>query len=89
MPRGFGPGWSAYLADRLSPGNPHPGDDAILSLRGQVARRAGVRPGDLIVASEGGAQTIRVRCRSTCSVTHVADGPPVAHGARHIVFARL
>jgi hypothetical protein len=88
VPRGFGRGWSAYLADRVSPGNPHPGDDAILSLSGRAVLRAGVRPGDLLVASEGGAQTVAVRCRSTCSVRHIADGPPVAHAEGHIVFAR-
>jgi hypothetical protein len=88
VPRGFGTGWSAYLADRVSPGNLHPGDDAILSLGGRALSRAGVRPGDLLVASEGGAQTVAVRCRSTCSVRHVADGPPVAHAEGHIVFAR-
>jgi hypothetical protein len=89
VPRGFGPGWSAYLADRVSPGNPHPGDDAILGLGGRAALRAGVRPGDLLVASEGGAQTIAVRCHTTCSVTRVADGPAVAHAEGHIVFARV
>ncbi|HYZ29573.1 MAG TPA: hypothetical protein VE570_10985 [Thermoleophilaceae bacterium] len=89
VPRGFGPGWSAYVADRVSPGNPHPGDDAILSLGGRAVLHAGVRPGDLLVAGEGGAQTIAVRCRTTCSVTHVADGPVVAHAEGHIVFARV
>jgi hypothetical protein len=88
VPRGFGRGWSAYLADRVSPGNLHPGDDAILSLGGRALLHAGVRPGDLIVASEGGAQTVAVRCHSTCSVRHIADGPPVAHAEGHIVFAR-
>jgi hypothetical protein len=88
VPRGFRPGWSAYLADRVSPGNPHPGDDAILRLGGRALLRAGVRPGDLLVASEGGAQTVAVRCRASCSVRHVADGPTVAHAEGHIVFAR-
>jgi hypothetical protein len=88
VPGGFGRGWSAYLADRVSPGNLHPGDDTILRLGGQALRRAGVRPGDLLVAGEGGAQTIAVRCHTTCSVTHVGDGPLVAHAEGHIVFAR-
>ena len=89
VPRGFGAGWSAYLADRVSPGNPHPGDDAILALAGRAVLRAGVRAGDLIVAGEGGAQTVAVRCRTTCSVTHFADGPAAAHAEGHIVFARV
>jgi hypothetical protein len=50
--------------------------------------RAGVRPGDLLVASEGGAQTVAVRCRARCSVKHVADGPSVAHAEGHIAFAQ-
>jgi hypothetical protein len=88
VPRGFGARWSAYLADRVSPGNPHPGDDEILRLGGRAVLRAGVRPGDLLVAGEGGAQTVAVRCRRTCSVRHFADGPLAAHAEGHIVFAR-
>jgi hypothetical protein len=89
VPRGFGPGWSAYLADRISPNNPHPGDDEILGLSGRSMLRAGVRPGDLVVAGEGGAQTVAVRCRESCSVKHFADGPAAAHAEGHIVFARV
>src|SRR5204862_6864340 len=89
VPDGFGRGWSAHVAGRVSPGDPHPGDDAILSLSGRAVLRAGVRPGDLVVASEGGAQTVAVRCRPSCSVTHFADGPAIAHAEGHIVFARV
>jgi hypothetical protein len=28
-----------------------------------------------------------VRCSNTCTVRHIADGPAVAHGEGHIVFA--
>ena len=87
VPQRFGPGWRAYLADRVSPGNAHPGDDALLAISGRALLRAGVRPGDLLVASEGGAQTVAVRCGARCSVRHVADGPAVAHGEGHIAFA--
>jgi hypothetical protein len=80
---------TAYLADRSVPGNPHPGNDAILAVSGRSLRRAGVRAGDLLVASEAGAQTIAVRCRATCTVRHVADGPPNAHAEGHIIFTRL
>jgi hypothetical protein len=89
VPPDFGPGWSAYVADRASPGNPHPDDDAILALDGATLLNAGLGPGDLLVASEGGAQTVAVRCRTTCSVTHFADGPAAAHVEGHIAFARV
>ena len=60
----------------------------ILRLGGRSILRAGVLPGDLIVAGEGGAETVAVRCRATCSVKHFADGQSVAHAEGHIVFAR-
>jgi hypothetical protein len=89
---GFAPphlsrGARALLADRATPGNPHPGDDAVLALSGPALRRADVRPGDLLVATEGGARTIAVRCARTCRVRQVADGPVVAHAEGHVVFA--
>jgi hypothetical protein len=87
-PPGFGPRWTAFLADRSTPGNPHPGDDAILTLSGRTLMRAGVRAGDLVVASEGSANTVAVSCRRTCSVRRIAVGPAVAHAEGHIVFAR-
>jgi hypothetical protein len=87
MPPEFGRGWSAYLADRRVPGNPHPGTDSILRLSGASLVDAGVRPGDLLIASEGGAQTIAVRCDRRCSVRHIADGPAPTHAEGHIVFA--
>jgi hypothetical protein len=86
VPRGFGAGSTAYLADRSSPGNPHPGDDALLALSGSALIGAGVAPGDLLLASEGGAQTVAIRCAATCSVRHVAGGPSVAHAEGHIAF---
>jgi hypothetical protein len=88
VPPGFGARGAAYLADRGTPGNPHPGTDSILTLGGAALRAAGVRPGDLLVATEGGAATVAVRCRRTCTVRHVADGPAAAHGEGHIVFVR-
>jgi hypothetical protein len=87
VPRAFSARWSALLADRATPGNPHPGDDQILTLSGRTLLGAGVRPGDLVVAGEGGAQTVVVRCRKRCTVKHFADGPPIAHAEGHIVFA--
>jgi hypothetical protein len=76
-----------YLADRLTPGNRHPGDDAILRLPAAGLAGAGIRAGDLLVATEGGAKTIDVRCAATCAVRYVAAGPAIAHAEGHIVFS--
>jgi hypothetical protein len=77
----------ALLADRLTPGNRHPGDDVVLRLSAAALRSAGARPGDLLVATEGGALTDDVRCtESGCQVRFVASGPAIAHGEGHIAF---
>ncbi len=86
VPRGFGSGGMAYLADRGVPGNKHPGTDSILALSARALKRAGVASGDLLIAAEGGAKTISVRCGTNCTVRHVADGPAVTHGEGHITF---
>jgi hypothetical protein len=87
VPPGFGAASSALVADRLTPGNPHPGEDAILRIGGPSLLAAGVRPGDLLVATEGGAQTDAITCAGvSCRVRHVADGPGIAHLEGHIVF---
>jgi hypothetical protein len=86
VPSGFELG-AAYLADRFTSGSPHPGTDSILRLTGSDLVSAGVRAGDLLVATEGGAHTIAVRCEQTCTVRHIADGPAVAHAEGHIEFA--
>jgi hypothetical protein len=78
---------TALLADRLTPGNPHPGDDVLLGLTAARLRAVGVHPGDLVVATEGGALVDAVHCTATsCQVRHVADGPAVAHAEGHIAF---
>ena len=83
------PAARAVLADRLTPGNRHPGDDVLLALGAIALRAAGVRPGDLLVATEGGARTDDIRCaQAGCTVRHVADGPSEAHGEGHIAFFR-
>jgi hypothetical protein len=87
VPTGFGARGAAFLADRGTPGNPHPGTDSILMLAGEAVIGAGVRAGDLLAATEGGADTIAVRCRRACTVRRIADGPAVAHAEGHIVFA--
>jgi hypothetical protein len=88
VPRGFAASSSALVADRRTPGNPHPGDDTVLRLYGSSLRAAGVREGDLLVATEGGAEADAIRCGGgSCQVRHVADGPTGAHLEGHIVFA--
>jgi hypothetical protein len=82
----FGARGAAFLADRGTPGNPHPGTDSILMLAGEALVGAGVRGGGLLVATEGGADTIVVRCRRR--VRRIADGPAVTHAEGHIVFVR-
>jgi hypothetical protein len=78
---------AAYLADRFSAHNKHPGDNAIMRLAAADLARAGIRTGDLLVATEGGAGTIDVRCAAACTVRYVAAGPAIAHAEGHIVFA--
>jgi hypothetical protein len=76
------------LADRLTPGNPHPGDNVLLRVSFAALRAAGVRPFDLLLASEGGARTDAVRCaESRCTVRRVANGPAIAHAEGHIGVA--
>lgn len=86
-PVGFGRSSSALVADRRTPGNPHPGDDEILRIDGPALIAAGVRPGDLLVATEGGGETVAITCSAvTCVTRHVADGPAEAHVEGHLVF---
>ena len=85
VPAGFTAGGVAYFADRSTPGNPHPGTNTLLRLDAGTLAAAGVRDGDLLAATEGGARTIDVRCAASCSVTEVAAGPPAAHGEGHLV----
>ncbi len=86
VPPGFGAGDAAYLADRYSRGNRHPGTNSILRLPGAELIRAGVRAGDLLVATEGSARTIVIRCATSCTVRYIADGPAITHAEGHIVF---
>lgn len=76
---------AAYYADRKTPGNPHPGTDSLLRLSSDQLAAAGVQDGDLLVATEGGATTIAVRCAASCSVIPVT-GHTTAHGEGHIAF---
>ncbi|MBV9715510.1 MAG: hypothetical protein JOZ64_09065 [Solirubrobacterales bacterium] len=80
-------GFEALLADRRTPGNPHPGDDVLLRASSAALFAAGARPGDLLVATEGGAKTDAVHCaKGGCVVRHVANGPSIAHAEGHIAI---
>jgi hypothetical protein len=84
VPAQFG---GALVSDRRTPGNRHPGDDLVLSLSRSALTAVGVRPGDLLVVTEGGANTIAVSCQQTCRVRHIAVGPSIAHIEGHVVFS--
>jgi hypothetical protein len=77
---------AAFLADRGTPGNPHAGDDTLLTLSAAALRNAGVVDGDLLVATEASGTTIDVRCAATCAVRRVASGPAPGHIEGHIAF---
>jgi tRNA A-37 threonylcarbamoyl transferase component Bud32 len=88
VPAGFmAKGGFAYVADRATPKNAHPGTDSILRLSSADLAAAGVKDGDLLVVTEGGSLTISVRCGTECVVRKVATGPDVAHGEGHIAFS--
>jgi hypothetical protein len=77
----------ALVADRGTTGNRHPGDDLILGVSRSALAAAGVRTGDLLLVSEGGAQTVAVRCGAArCRVFIAATGPSRAHIEGHVVF---
>jgi hypothetical protein len=75
-----------YYADRKTPNNAHPGTDAVLRLSSADLSAAGVREGDLLVATEGGATLIAVHCDATCSVITVIATPTTSHGEGHVIF---
>jgi hypothetical protein len=89
VPKGlFATRGNAYLADRGTAGSPHPGTDSVLRLTAAALQAAGVQEGDLLAATEGGGETIAVRCGpSTCTVIKVGSGPAVGHIEGHIAFS--
>jgi hypothetical protein len=86
VPPGFVRSGAAYVASRGARGKALADTDSILILRGTALADSGVLPGDLLLATERAARTIAVRCDTTCTVRHIADGPLVAHPEGHIVF---
>jgi hypothetical protein len=78
---------AALVADRRTRRNRHPGDDVILRIARTQLAASGVRAGDLLAVTEGGARTIAVRCEASCRVRQVADGLAIAHVEGHVVFS--
>ena len=56
------------------------------SLSDQLAA-AGVKDGDMLVATEGGATMVAVRCGPLCTVIPVVATATKAHGEGHIAFS--
>ncbi len=86
---GFVPhGWhgNVYFADRITKGNPHPGTDNLLALTSDSLTGLGVKEGDLLSATEGGATLIDVRCTTTCTVQPLITIATKAHGEGHLIF---
>jgi hypothetical protein len=87
VPPGFGRADAAYMADKDAPGSFHPGTNSLLAATGREIRRAGALPGDIIGATEGGAETFRIRCTGAgCDVARIGTGPEIAHAEGHIEF---
>jgi hypothetical protein len=86
VPKAPGRHDTAYLADTGAPGSPTSGSDSLLLLPATVSRAARLQAGELVVATEAGAKTVAVRCRRTCTIRPVADGPATAHAEGHIAF---
>ena len=87
VPAGFfSRGGFVYYSDRLTAGNPHPGTDSLLRLSSSDLGALGVQEGDMLVATEGGAAMVAVRCAATCTVIPVITTPTKAHGEGHIAF---
>src|SRR5262249_35097108 len=79
---------AAFLSDRgVGPAFPHPGTDSILRLTAGELASAGVRAGDLLVATEASALTVAVRRRARGgTVRQIGTGPTVTHAEGHIAF---
>ena len=86
---GFGRRGRAFMADPRAVGSPTEGTNSVVSVSGASLVRAGVRAGDLLVATEAGARTVRIRCRAVaCTVTEIGHGPPETHGEGHLTVVR-
>jgi hypothetical protein len=87
VPAGFiSRGGVAYYADRFTKGNAHPGTDHLLRLPSAQLAAAGVQDGDMLVATEGGATMVAVRCAPACTTIPVVAKATRAHGEGHLAF---
>ena len=84
VPPGFDRRGVAYLADLLAPSAPSMGTNSLLTVPGRELARAGVRPGDLLVASESRAITFRVRCARGCTVHRIGRSEVDTHAEGHL-----
>ena len=88
VPSGFmARGGTAYVADRATANNPHPGTDSILRMSSSDLAAASVRDTDLLIAAEGGAVTIRVRCSPGCAATTIVPTGTTAHIEGHLLVS--
>ena len=79
-------GGAVYFADRKTPGGAHSGSDSVLRMSSANLSAAGGQDGDMLVATEGGATMVAVRCAASCIVIPVVTTPTSAHGEGHLVF---
>ena len=86
VPPGFSAGGTAYVADRATANNPHPGTDTVLRLSSTELTAEVVREGDLLVVAEGGAVTIGVHCATTCTTTTIVPAATTAHIEGHLLL---
>jgi hypothetical protein len=86
VPPGFTRGGAVYYTDRITPSNPFPGTDSLLRLPSSSLAAAGVRDGDLLAATEGGATMVALSCHATCQELIVVGTASSSHGEGHITF---
>lgn len=88
VPAGFARKGVAYLADLGAPGSPTVGTDRVLRLAGRSLLAAGVRPGDLVVATEASGITLALRCSRRCTTRRIGRALDATHAEGHIAFGR-
>lgn len=89
VPSGMTSHGAAFLSDRMTPDNIQTGSGRLMHIGWPQLRAAGAQEGDLLVATEGGANTFVVRCAvGSCTATLVAAGLARAHSEGQITFAR-
>jgi hypothetical protein len=88
VPSGLSARDQVLIADRHYPDAPPHGNESVMRLRAGPLLRAGVRPGDLLVATEAHLRLAAVRCATTCSSWVVGRPHPEGHGESPILFQR-